>query len=835
MTLRSDEPARMANEVRQAGAGIDSLIPKFFIRLFAQKSIFFVSFVYFSLLLQTSVYAQEECGTPDLLGQDMMEYLEDIAPFTFMVASALETEYEIPLHFIFVNNDEGVPPFNYPLERMQQAMLEANIHFEGLMSFYLCQVTNVNDSDWYDDPVTHGNIRNQLFPLYNVDDAINVYIIKDLANYGGYTYRLLSGVENAGVIVDNYLFETFSHELGHYFGLNHTFASTSNSSEVFLQPDNSHNYYSDWNLSGCLCCPDCFIGGLQFDCTNVNCNMPCSCDATNSGDRISDTPVDPGTFYCSTSPCPLEFTSQTGQVVTLVYTPDITNLMSYYQGSRDNFSPEQRDRILHTLMTYGADLMANDGSGCDSFEIPTYIANGYIYRPVYDEQLGQYTYKPLPSYRMMLTDLSNSQNYTAITDFDGEYSPNSVFYLAEDKNVKFGQNASLNNSVFDANEGVSAFDLIQINKHILGLEALKSPYGLLAADVNNTGSITTLDQVAIHKVILGIELNYPFVPRFRLFPNYALKEEWDFEEPFTLNPFSASWSGVNGEVRPYLANSANGIKSYLDDYTLHLLNPDATMTETWSCYAIKSGDVNTDFDPNGAAPPPNYSLTAQSHNSISAGQAFTLTFIIVGQNFNFDGYQMGLNIDDDALEVKGVSQGDLTPFGHDYFSVKENQDLAILWYNQSVNPVSVSAASGKKLFKLHLVAERQISASEIGQLILLSSETLPTLVYGNGVKEEIYPVLFRMVVGTETPKIQAQSPYPNPTSQSITLPFTSTEAGTVNAEAFDLFGHVVTISAYYAAGNHSVVMNNLSTLQSGVVYYKLSLNGSVAAGSFIKQ
>ncbi|MCO6490905.1 MAG: T9SS type A sorting domain-containing protein [Phaeodactylibacter sp.] len=53
--------------------------------------------------------------------------------------------------------------------------------------------------------------------------------------------------------------------------------------------------------------------------------------------------------------------------------------------------------------------------------------------------------------------------------------------------------------------GVSTFDLVLLSKHILGIQPLGSPYRLLAADVNYSGSITALDMVALRRLILLID------------------------------------------------------------------------------------------------------------------------------------------------------------------------------------------------------------------------------------------------------------------------------------------------------------------------------------------
>jgi len=53
--------------------------------------------------------------------------------------------------------------------------------------------------------------------------------------------------------------------------------------------------------------------------------------------------------------------------------------------------------------------------------------------------------------------------------------------------------------------GVSTYDLVKISQHILGVEALSTPYKLIAADINKSGNISTLDLVALRRLILFID------------------------------------------------------------------------------------------------------------------------------------------------------------------------------------------------------------------------------------------------------------------------------------------------------------------------------------------
>jgi hypothetical protein len=76
----------------------------------------------------------------------------------------------------------------------------------------------------------------------------------------------------------------------------------------------------------------------------------------------------------------------------------------------------------------------------------------------------------------------------------------------------------------DPLNGVSTFDLVLINKHILGLEPLSTPYKMIAADANNSRSITTFDIVELRKLILGIYTELPNNTSWRFVDKASLPE-----------------------------------------------------------------------------------------------------------------------------------------------------------------------------------------------------------------------------------------------------------------------------------------------------------------------
>jgi hypothetical protein len=64
---------------------------------------------------------------------------------------------------------------------------------------------------------------------------------------------------------------------------------------------------------------------------------------------------------------------------------------------------------------------------------------------------------------------------------------------------------------------------VAIQKHVLNVLPLTTPYKILAADANNSGGISTADIVTLRKLILTITDTLPqswrFVPKNYVFPN----------------------------------------------------------------------------------------------------------------------------------------------------------------------------------------------------------------------------------------------------------------------------------------------------------------------------
>lgn len=83
----------------------------------------------------------------------------------------------------------------------------------------------------------------------------------------------------------------------------------------------------------------------------------------------------------------------------------------------------------------------------------------------------------------------------------------------------------------DDSNGVSTFDVVMVTRHIVGSTALPTPFRIIAADVNMSGTISTFDMVYMKRLILRISDSFlENVPSWRFF-----RSTIQFSDP--NNPF----------------------------------------------------------------------------------------------------------------------------------------------------------------------------------------------------------------------------------------------------------------------------------------------------------
>ena len=122
--------------------------------------------------------------------------------------------------------------------------------------------------------------------------------------------------------------------------------------------------------------------------------------------------------------------------------------------------------------------------------------------------------------------VGGSNVYTATTDINGDYTFS---------NIPIGTTYTLKVSKTNDSplNGISIADMFKMMQHNLNITLLSSPYKMIAADVNNDGSIDATDMLHMQNFILSISQAIPaggwiFIPSDYVFPN-------------PTNPFSSNY------------------------------------------------------------------------------------------------------------------------------------------------------------------------------------------------------------------------------------------------------------------------------------------------------
>ncbi|NNC95253.1 MAG: T9SS type A sorting domain-containing protein [Chitinophagales bacterium] len=260
------------------------------------------------LLLTVILYplvGQDYCGTvmPESYKQHLMK-----KDRTHLQSSSRVLR-QIPIQYHIVGDDDGNGYFT--LRELISLHCDLNANFVGAdIEFYLYDdVRYINNDEWYVFPGF--NAGDQLMNANNVNNVCNVYITEDPAGVCGYAYFPGSGPNGGGIVLNKgcsgFYSTTLSHEMGHYLGLPHTFAT---------------------------------IGGIEFV-DGSNCS--------NSGDLFCDTPAD---FLDYRWSCPYigSQTDPNGDLYTSVL--DETLFMSYSMDNCQNkFSVMQESDMNNTVLS----------------------------------------------------------------------------------------------------------------------------------------------------------------------------------------------------------------------------------------------------------------------------------------------------------------------------------------------------------------------------------------------------------------------------------------------------------------------------------------------------
>ncbi|WP_114778747.1 PKD domain-containing protein [Botryobacter ruber] len=311
--------------------------------------------------------------------------------------------------------------------------------------------------------------------------------------------------------------------------------------------------------------------------------------------------------------------------------------------------------------------------------------------------------------------------------------------------------------------GVTTLDIVLIQRHILGLQSLGSPYRIIAADVNNSGSVTTLDIAHIRSLILRNTTSFPGNRTWAF-----VKSGFTFANPAMPFPYDST--------RTYSSVSAQS-------------NQDFT--------GIKLGDVNDTWDASTARLASAGSIAFKFKNQVVAPGTEVIVPVTVNDFTDVSGYQFTLNWDPKVLEFARVEHAGLEG-AYGTHSV-HNGKLTTVWAEPNGN--SLSLENGSKVFQVRfkvLGGNGAESKIEIGSML-----TKSVAYTGNLAQLDIQSQ--HAVVKVKGAAYALYQNYPNPFTAETTLHFELPEAQDVQLTIYNALGQVVRqFQGSYAAGEHFV-------------------------------
>jgi uncharacterized repeat protein (TIGR01451 family) len=365
----------------------------------------------------------------------------------------------------------------------------------------------------------------------------------------------------------------------------------------------------------------------------------------------------------------------------------------------------------------------------------------------------------------------------------------------------------------DHRNGVSTFDLILIQQHLLGMTPFTSPYKMIAADVNNSGSITTLDMIQIQQLILGTTIEFANNTSWRFV-------EEDFVFPVPTNPW---------------------FTTFPEAITINNLNNDIMSNDF---VAIKIGDVNysaqTTLFTDGTAVE-NRSFASTFHlqveeQQLQAGQLIEVPFYMSPEEWAL-GYQFTLEFAADELRLADVGYGMADEYTLGLYDATEGM-ITASWYEQNWSEIPEEKS---EMFRLVFEVQSAADGKKLSEMLDVSSRY--TLAEAYGTDGSLLGVALEFV-GDGLPVLVDAAPFelyqnrPNPFRESTIIGFELPEAGRAQLSIFDLSGRLLrTYEGEFAKGYHEYTLNrselNQAGLSSGVLYYRLQMGERVASKKMI--
>lgn len=418
-------------------------------------------------------------------------------------------------------------------------------------------------------------------------------------------------------------------------------------------------------------------------------------------------------------------------------------------------------------------------------------------RPIKGATMTFQASNPAFPYSPIVIVLDTSQSCVDLTVVLSDYLPGTTF----------GYSASLPD--IDHLNGVSVVDLCKTSRHILGIEPLPSPYSMIAADVNKSGSITTFDLVESNKLITGVYTSYPNNTAWRFIPDYC-------QFPNPNNPFQTACTSGISDVE--LAMLDGGIAKVI---------------------GTKTGDVDGDASLNGEpymSPAVADSITLLlPQTQVTAGVPATIP-VKFDKNITLGTMQAQFFLDPALAQYDSISDGLLDVFAPAH--VNYNQQTGKLKFSPG-GYLNLFAPAGTTLFNIHLTPSQSGNLSDILKVVH-DDPSMRTIAVGNDCALHFtIGSTYANLVGTTTPLskgVEVVAPSPNPFGGQTTLEINLENAETAVLELVDLTGRLLlSEQKSLHSGTNRWEIPASSMAPGSLAIWRLLVGGQMVSGKLVRE
>jgi hypothetical protein len=345
--------------------------------------------------------------------------------------------------------------------------------------------------------------------------------------------------------------------------------------------------------------------------------------------------------------------------------------------------------------------------------------------------------------------------------------------------------------------GVTAYDLVLINDHILGYNEFQHAWQFIAADANSSGTVTAADLVAIQSLILFSTTTFPngtpswrFVPADHVFTNPA--QPFPFPQNMTLQNVmedytSAHFTGIKtGDV------SGNANPAQLTAGSGEWAANDGAEERSGGLFLIKTAE-----------------------RQLSPGEVVEVVF----ETEDVAAWQLTLEFDRQMLEFQEVKKmaGETAP---------------VFGLSRTDEGVLMALHFGDKPLTHFTLQFRVLKNTKLSEVLHVSSRYTPALAWSHDdVQMEVKLDFESSGMHPATVFYQNQ---PNPFALQTAIGFELPESGPVKFTFFDASGKILkSVEADFEMGYNQLIVRRKDLATTGVVYYRAESAQGAGAGKMV--